>query len=85
MPCDWAQRSFTPRHSGKPATSRCAEEPMNSMFPSRIAPSAFSTGTIISNVTSSPSLLKNPSSTAAMAGKYEFEIRSGIASFIANA
>jgi hypothetical protein len=58
---------------------------MKWMLPSRIAVSAFSTGTIISKLTSSPSLLKNPSSTAAIAGKYELEIRSGIASFIANA
>src|SRR6516165_6450761 len=33
---------------------------------------------------SSPSSLKKPSSTAASTGKYEFEIRSGTASFIGN-
>ena len=41
-----------------------------------------STGKTSSSETSSPSSLKKPSSTAATAGKYEFEIRSGTASFI---
>src|SRR5207253_1740343 len=37
---------------------------------------------ISSSETSSPSCLKQPSSIAAIAGKYEFEIMSGTASFI---
>ncbi len=55
---------------------------MNAISPSRIAAIASSTGTTSSSDTSSPSRAKNPSSTAAMAGKYEYEIRSGTASFI---
>src|SRR5262249_6886544 len=37
---------------------------------------------ISSNATSSPSALKKPRSTAAIAGKYEFDMTSGIAIFI---
>jgi hypothetical protein len=57
--------------------------PTKSMSPSRNAWYARSTGKISSAETSIPSRAKNPSSAAASAGKYEFEIRSGIASRIA--
>src|SRR5258706_8933666 len=82
IPCDCARRSFAPRHSGNPPTTRCDEQPRNSRLPSLSAASAFSTGTTSSRPTSRPSCLNSPSSTAAITGKYEFEIRSGIAIFI---
>ena len=82
MPCACAQSSLTPRHSGNAASAACAAPPTKSISPSRSAAYARSTGKISSTETSSPSPRKKPSSAAATAGKYEFEIRSGIASFM---
>ncbi len=83
MPCACAQSSLTPCHSGNAASAECAEPPTKSTAPSRKATYDLSTGKIISSETSSPSCLKKPSSIAAIAGKYELEIMSGTASFMA--
>src|SRR6185312_5278725 len=85
MPCACAHTSLTPFHCGKAETAECADPATKSILPSRSASYVLSTGKMSSRSMSSPSSLKNPSSTAAASGKYEFEIMSGSAIFTARA
>src|SRR5262249_4860172 len=82
IPCACAHSSFAPDQPGKAASMACAEPATKSTAPSARALYARSTGKISSTATSMPSWAKNPSSAAAIAGKYELEMTSGTAIFM---
>ena len=68
VPCDCAQRSLTPSHSGNARRGACAEAPTKSTRPSRSAVIQSVNGEMSSRETSSPSWPHTPSVTAATTG-----------------